>query len=121
MRRVKQVEPGRAGIPDAFAEAVLDLVARIPAGRVMAYGDVARAVAATGEPGVTGGPRQVGRVMARYGGGVPWWRVVRADGTVAPGLERRAASAHRAEGTPLRPDGVRVDMARARWTGTDDG
>jgi alkylated DNA nucleotide flippase Atl1 len=55
--------------------------------------------------------------MARFGGGVPWWRVLRADGTVAPGLERRALARYRAEGTPLRADGVRVDMARARWSG----
>ena len=32
-----------------------------------------------------GGPRQVGRVMALYGGAVPWWRVVRADGRLLPG------------------------------------
>lgn len=97
-----------AGLPTPYAEAVLDLVARIPAGRVMAYGDVA-AVLQRG-----GGPRQVGTVMARFGSGVPWHRVVRADGSPAVGHEAEALRRHRREGTPLR--GTRIDMARARWS-----
>jgi alkylated DNA nucleotide flippase Atl1 len=96
-----------AGLPTPYAEAVLDLVARIPAGRAMAYGDVAAALQRGG------GPRQVGTVMARFGSGVPWHRVVRADGSPAAGHEAEALRRHRAEGTPLR--GSRVDMARARW------
>ncbi|MBW8481286.1 MGMT family protein [Actinomadura parmotrematis] len=94
--------------PDEYAEVVLDTVERIPPGRVLAYGDIAELVG-------RGGPRQVGRVMALYGGGVPWWRVVRADGGPASGHEVRALEEYRAEGTPLRPDGRRVDMTRARW------
>jgi alkylated DNA nucleotide flippase Atl1 len=96
--------------PDEFAELVLDVVERIPPGRVMAYGDVAELLE-------RGGPRQVGRVMALWGGGVPWWRVIRADGSPLPGHERRALEEYRAEGTPLRPDGTRVDMRSARWDG----
>ncbi|RFS84921.1 cysteine methyltransferase [Actinomadura spongiicola] len=96
--------------PDEYAEAVLDAVERIPPGRVLAYGDVAELVG-------RGGPRQVGRVMALYGGAVPWWRVVRADGSPASGHEVEAHENYRAERTPLRPDGRRVDMARARWDG----
>ncbi|UGQ14400.1 MGMT family protein [Yinghuangia sp. ASG 101] len=120
-------------LPTPIAERVLDLVARIPPGRVMAYGDVA-AWFADGGPGAddsrpaedegadatdsaTLGPRQVGRVMARYGGGVPWWRVLRSDGTHAPGLADEALRRLRAEGTPMRPGGTRVDMAKARWHG----
>ena len=56
-----------------FAEEVLSLVERIPPGRVMSYGAIAEYVG-------QGGPRQVGTVMARYGGGVPWHRVVTASG-----------------------------------------
>lgn len=96
------------GLPTPYAEAVLDLVEQIPPGRVMAYGDVARALA-------DGGPRQVGRVMSHWGGGVPWHRVVRADGRPAQGHEQVALRALRAEGTPLAADGSRVDMRRARW------
>jgi alkylated DNA nucleotide flippase Atl1 len=105
------------GAPGDYAERVLDTVDLIPAGRVMSYGDIAEWL---GE----GGPRQVGRVLALYGSGVPWWRVVRADGVLLPGHELRALDAYRAEGTPLRIAGPaaeghipRVDMRRARWDG----
>lgn len=96
--------------PSEFAERVLDVVERIPPGKVMAYGDIAEYL---GE----GGPRQVGRVMALWGGAVPWWRVIRTDGSLLPGHERRALARYHEEGTPLRPDGARVDMRRARWDG----
>lgn len=107
-------------IPD-FAERVLDVAERIPPGRVMTYGDIAEWLA-------DGGPRQVGRVMALYGGAVPWWRVIRADGVLLPGSERRALEQYRAEGTPLREAArttagqavPRVDVRRARWDGHSD-
>ena len=41
--------------------------------------------------------------MSTYGGAVPWWRVVRADGTPLEKEESRAR--HLDEGTPLRPGG----------------
>ncbi|MFI1969269.1 DNA-binding protein [Streptomyces cinnamoneus] len=103
-----------------YAERVLAVAELIPPGRVMTYGDVAEWL---GE----GGPRQVGRVMALYGGTVAWWRVVRADGVLLPGHELRALGHYRAEGTPLRERGTagegadghmpRLAMARARWDG----
>ncbi|MFD3436449.1 MULTISPECIES: MGMT family protein [unclassified Streptomyces] len=102
-----------------YAERVLEVAELIPPGRVMTYGDVAEWL---GE----GGPRQVGRVMALYGGSVPWWRVVRADGMLLPGHELRALAQYRTEGTPLReaPRSAeghvpRLDMRRARWDGGD--
>jgi alkylated DNA nucleotide flippase Atl1 len=91
-----------------YVERVFDVVDRIPEGRVMAYGDIAELLG-------DGGPRQVGTAMARYGGAVTWWRVVRSDGGFLPGHEREALANYREEGTPLRPDGARIDMARARW------
>ncbi|WP_320778302.1 MGMT family protein [Streptomyces sp. CRN 30] len=104
-----------------YAERVLDVAELIPPGRVMTYGDVAEWL---GE----GGPRQVGRVMALYGGAVPWWRVVRADGVFLAGHEQDLLGHYRAEGTPLREAGraaeghlPRVDMKRARWDGTGRG
>ncbi|CQR62021.1 MGMT family protein [Streptomyces leeuwenhoekii] len=103
-------------LPD-YAERVLKVTELIPPGRVMTYGDVAEWL---GE----GGPRQVGRVMALYGGAVPWWRVVRADGVLLPGHELEALDRYRAEGTPLREAGraagghlPRLDLRRARWDG----
>lgn len=92
-------------LPD-YAEAVLAAVERVPAGRVVSYGDIAEYLG-------TGGPRQVGRVLALYGEAVAWWRVVRADGRPAAGLETPASTRLRAEGVPVE-DG-RVDMRTARW------
>ena len=51
---------------------------------------------------IASAPEMRGRVMALYGGAVPWWRVVRSDGVLLPGHELRALEAYRAEGTPLR-------------------
>ncbi|WP_323369561.1 MGMT family protein [Streptomyces alkaliterrae] len=109
-----------SGVISDYADRVLQVVERIPPGRVMTYGDVAEWV---GE----GGPRQVGRVMAGYGAAVPWWRVVRADGVPLPGHEARVLRHYRAEGTPLRDPAPgaagrhrpRLDMRRARWAGPD--
>ena len=57
--------------------------------------------------------------MATWGGTVPWWRVVRADGSPARGHEGEALRRLAAEGTPLRGPRVvlveaRYDLARAR-------
>ena len=96
---------------DDYAARVLDVVDAIPAGRVMSYGDIAEYLGA-------GGPRQVGRVLATFGGGVAWWRVIHADGTPAPGHQAQALTHYLAERTPLRSarDPVRVDMREARFS-----
>jgi alkylated DNA nucleotide flippase Atl1 len=91
---------------EGYVEAVLSAVEQIPPGQVASYGDIADYVGA-------GGPRLVGRVMATQGAGVPWWRVVRADGRPVRGLESSALERLRAEGAALRGD--RVDMGRSRW------
>jgi alkylated DNA nucleotide flippase Atl1 len=98
---------------DDFAERVLDVVEAIPPGRVLSYGDVAELLG-------DGGPRRVGRVLARDGSAVPWWRVLRADGTHVEGLRERALDLLRAEGAAVRGHGrsARVDMGRARWDPT---
>jgi alkylated DNA nucleotide flippase Atl1 len=96
-----------------FADRVLDVVDAIPPGRVMSYGDIAEYLG-------QGGPRQVGRVLALWGGGVAWWRVIHADGSFLAGQEREALAHYQREGTPLRSSGdgqFRVDMRRARWAG----
>ncbi|WP_138896153.1 MGMT family protein [Streptomyces chryseus] len=109
-------EPEAPELPE-YAERVLEVAEMIPPGRVMTYGDVAEWLE-------EGGPRQVGRVMALYGGAAPWWRVVRSDGVLLPGHEPRALGHYRAEGTPLRTASrqsgthvPRLDMKRARWDG----
>jgi methylated-DNA-protein-cysteine methyltransferase-like protein len=89
-----------------YAEDVLALVERIPAGRAMTYGAIAEFLG-------RGGPRQVGAVMAHYGGPVPWHRVVAANGRLVPGHETEALRRHAAEGTPMRGD--KVDLRYAAW------
>lgn len=91
---------------ERFAAAVLEVVDRIPAGRVMTYGDIAEYLH-------RGGPRGVGGVMARDGAAVTWWRVVRVDGTLPSHLMIEAQTQWHHEGTPLRR-GI-VDVAAARW------
>lgn len=79
---------------------VLERVWGIPEGFVRTYGDVS-----------PGAPRFAGSVLfAVDEPDLPWWRVVRADGSLAKGDRQRARLA--AEGVPFR--GARVDMARAR-------
>ena len=100
------VRPGATGPPTPYARSVLDVVDRIPRGRVMTYGDVAEYLG-------TGSGRTVGTVMSRHGSEVPWWRVVRASGEPhADALDRLAR-----EGCPV--VGERVDLARCRWDGRD--
>ncbi len=79
---------------------VLNRVRSIPEGFVRTYGDVS-----------PGAPRFAGTVLFHAGEpDLPWWRVVRADGSLAKGYRQRALL--RAEGVPFR--GRRVDMDRAR-------
>lgn len=89
-----------------LAERILDVVRGIPAGRVATYGDIAaRAGSAS--------PRFAGWVLAQLGDeGVPWHRVVRADGHLVAGLRQEQQSRLRAEGVVVE-DG-RIDLARYR-------
>jgi methylated-DNA-protein-cysteine methyltransferase-like protein len=98
------------GPPTEYAESVLDLVERIPPGRVMSYGMIADYLR---EHTGRGSARAVGTVMARYGGGVPWHRVVTGGGRLPPGHEQRARERLEAEGVPFQ--GQRVMIAAVRW------
>lgn len=83
---------------ERYAALVLSCVEQVPPGRVTTYGAVA---AVLHEITGRGGPRQVARVMATEGAAVPWWRCVRADGTLPEHLGGRARGEWSAEGTPL--------------------
>lgn len=100
-----------------FVDAVLEVAALIPAGRVLSYGDIAELLG-------SGGARQVGRVMSLHGGAVAWWRVIRADGTLPNELMDRAVRRYQRELTPLmiREAGSepKVKMQSARWFPDDD-
>lgn len=99
--------------PGEYTERVLDVVASIPAGRVMTYGDVA---AVFGRRGA----RAVGMVMRYHGSGLPWWRVIRSGGNPPVGLEELARAEYEREGTPLLPansgPGYRIDYDSSRWS-----
>lgn len=81
------------------ADDVLRRVREVPKGFVRAYGDVS-----------PGAPRFAGTVLAGTQEDVPWWRIVRADGSLAKGARQRALLEE--EGVPFRGD--KVDMRAAR-------
>jgi methylated-DNA-protein-cysteine methyltransferase-like protein len=79
---------------------VLARIRATPEGFVRSYGDVS-----------PGAPRFAGTVLYRNDDpDVPWWRIVRADGSLAKGARQRALL--EAEGVPFR--GEKVDMRVAR-------
>jgi O-6-methylguanine DNA methyltransferase len=81
-----------------FRQNVLDIVRRIPRGKVMSYGDVAKRA---GKPGAA---RAVGAIMkTNFDPKIPCHRVIRADGT--PGGYNRGAENKR---NILRKEGVTI-------------
>jgi alkylated DNA nucleotide flippase Atl1 len=96
---------------EEYVELVLTCVEQVPRGRVTTYGAIAEIVGAVA---AGGGPRLVGSVMASHGGPVPWWRVVRADGSLPTSHDVEARAHYLEEGTPLRPSG-NVDLTKAFW------
>ena len=97
---------------ELYAELVLQCAESVPRGHVTTYGAIADVV---GQRLGRGGPRLVGNVMAQHGDAVPWWRVVRADGSLPPSHDDEARQAYLEEATPLRPSGA-VDLTRAFWS-----
>ena len=78
---------------------IVATVRAIPEGFVRTYGDIWPPA-----------PRLTGRVLKTTTESLPWWRVVRADGTLAAGAEQRARLI--AEGIPLRSGRVDLDKVR---------
>ncbi len=94
-----------------LAERILDCVASIPVGKVMTYGDVAEYTGASS-------PRIVGRVLSLDDGSVPWHRVLKAGGHIAPHLYTEQRQRLLSEGVRFRGD--RVDLAAFRWDGSQE-
>ena len=92
---------------------VLELVRRIPRGRVMSYGQISECMASRLSP------RAVGWMLHSCPDGIPWQRVVNASGGCSTdrlpdfpkGLQR---SLLEEEGVEFRLNGT-VDMAIYRW------
>ena len=78
-----------------FVERVRRVVAAVPPGHVVTYGEVAEEV---GSPGAA---RAVGNVMARSDG-LPWWRVVTGTGRLVLGHQAEQARRLGAEGVTVR-------------------
>lgn len=102
------------GARSTFYEEVYALVGRIPAGRVMTYGQVAL------ELGAPAAARAVGYALAwlPLDSDVPWWRVINARGEIslrgrAEGAELQRALLER-EGVEFSAEG-RVALGRYRW------
>src|ERR1043166_2806850 len=83
--------------PQSRTERIVERVRAIPEGWVRTYGDI--------DPRA---PRLVGLVLSKSRG-LPWQRVVRADGSLAKGARQRQPLER--EGGPMRGD--RVDMDEA--------
>jgi methylated-DNA-protein-cysteine methyltransferase-like protein len=83
-------------------QTILDRVRRVPPGCVTTYGDLS-----------PGAPRHAGHVLSEAPEDVPWWRVVRSDGTLPKGQEQRA----RLIAEEVRIMGARVVMEEAHIPG----
>lgn len=106
-------------LPAEFQRRVLALVARIPAGRVMTYGQLALLA---GHPGAA---RQAGYVMNALVGGtdLPWHRVINAQGRVSThrlGFGDMQERLLQAEGVPFDTSG-RCDLGARQWWPEDEG
>ncbi len=97
---------------NSFFLRVYKIVEQIPSGKVASYGQIAWML---GSPRAA---RQVGWAMRRCPEGLPWHRVVMADGGITGGEMSQWAAFRRSvlegEEVGFLPDG-RVDMARFQW------
>lgn len=97
-----------AAVP--FHEAVMSAVRAIPRGQVRSYSQVALYA---GRPGAARGVGQELKILTDPKK-VPWWRVVRADGTLASSVAHEQARRLRAEGVQVAQRGevFRVKVER---------
>lgn len=97
-------------MPEDFRRRVLAALASVGPGQVVSYGDLAE------QAGFPGAARGVGAVLAGSGPEerLCWWRVIYADGRLAPGHEGEQARLLRAEGIPVRDGRVRSSGSGAR-------
>ena len=104
--------PGSDRPPTVFARRVLALLRRVPPGRVVTYGDLARLA---GRPGAA---RAVGNIMREAPEpGLPYHRVIAAGGRLGGygGQEGLKQALLRQEGLPVGGGRVR-GFARYRWS-----
>lgn len=92
-----------------FKQAVYEIVAAIPEGKVSSYGEIARLA------GYPGYQRMVGRILRDVPDepGLPCHRVLNSQGRLVPGWAEQAKLLA-AEGVVLKSNGC-VDMKRFGW------
>jgi methylated-DNA-protein-cysteine methyltransferase-like protein len=115
-RLISNAVPGRPQDAPSFRERVFELVLRIPAGKVMSYGSVARVLGAGYDA------RAIGNVMHATpddGRNIPWHRVINSQGgcstagvTTPPDLQQRLLEA---EGIVFNDKG-RCKIENYLWT-----
>ncbi len=88
-----------------FTERVIEVRRGLGPGEVVAYGEVAA------EAGYPGAARAVGNLLRRGVADVPWWRVVRADGTLVCHAAAEQARRLRAEGVSVKGGRVAFDRS----------
>lgn len=94
-------------VPADFDAEVRALVAQIPAGRLVTYGQLARLM------GMPGYARRVGRALAGAPAGIPCHRVVNNAGRTAPGWAEQRTLLE-AEGVAFRANGC-ADLRQFGW------
>ncbi len=98
-------------VSDDFKQRVYALVAQIPKGRVMTYGQIASLTGNHRAARIVGG-------IAHWGDpGLPWQRVVKKDGSLAEGYPGGVAghqAALEAEGVEFNQE-HKLDIAELRW------
>lgn len=90
----------RDGGGDDFTTAVEVAVLALRPGEIATYGEIAE------EAGYPGAARAVGRVLSGSEG-LPWWRVVAANGRLVPGHEEEHARRLAGEGVEVAGGRVR--------------
>ena len=88
--------------PDgSFEMAVIEAINSLGPGEVASYGEIAQ------EAGWPGAARAVGNIL-KTSEGLPWWRVIRSDGSLAATNRTEQARRLRAEGVKVWKGKVRV-------------
>jgi methylated-DNA-protein-cysteine methyltransferase related protein len=109
--------------PERFNPLVWEIARQIPPGKVYSYGQIAELIPPS--PGIT--PQDYAAFRSRWAGsamshcpeGVPWHRVINAQGKISfsnPGMHARQRELLEAEGV-IFDTRERVDLARFGWTG----
>lgn len=110
--------------PQTYYEQVWDIVRQIPAGKVAAYGQIAKMIPSPNgvelETYAAFAPRWVGGAMAACPDDVPWQRVINSQGKIS---ERAGAEKQR---QLLEEEGIvfdakdRIDLKKYGWSGTNE-